>query len=67
VYSSELKNAWSFISIPPYADSYINASTSEQGAEENDPDVRDEKWQEAGEDCIMRSFITCTLHQIFLG
>jgi hypothetical protein len=22
------------------------------------------KWQEAGEDCIMRSFITCTLHQI---
>jgi hypothetical protein len=25
------------------------------------------KWQEAGEDCIMRSFITCTLHQILLG
>jgi len=24
------------------------------------------KWQEAGEDCIMRSFITCTLHQILL-
>jgi hypothetical protein len=23
-----------------------------------------EKWQEAGEDCIMRNFITCTLHQI---
>jgi len=22
-------------------------------------------WCEAGEDCIMRSFITCTLHQIF--
>jgi hypothetical protein len=23
-----------------------------------------EKWQEAGEDCIMGSFITCTFHQI---
>jgi hypothetical protein len=23
--------------------------------------------REAGEDCIMRSFITCTLHQILLG
>jgi hypothetical protein len=22
-----------------------------------------EKWQVAGEDCIMRSFIICTLHQ----
>jgi hypothetical protein len=22
------------------------------------------KWQEAGEDCKMRSFITCMLHQI---
>jgi hypothetical protein len=21
------------------------------------------KWREAGEDCIMRSFITCTLHR----
>jgi len=25
------------------------------------------KWQEAGEDCIMWSFITCTLHRILLG
>jgi hypothetical protein len=25
------------------------------------------KWQEAGEDCIVRSFITCTLHRILLG
>jgi hypothetical protein len=25
------------------------------------------KWKEAGEDCIMRSFITCTLHQILSG
>jgi hypothetical protein len=25
------------------------------------------KWQEPGEDCIVRSFITCILHQIFLG
>jgi hypothetical protein len=25
------------------------------------------KWWEAGEDCIMRSFITFTLHQILLG
>jgi hypothetical protein len=27
---------------------------------------RGRKWREAGEDCIMRSFITYTLHQIFL-
>jgi hypothetical protein len=27
-------------------------------------DLGERKWQEAGEDCIMRSFITCTLHQI---
>jgi hypothetical protein len=33
-----------------------------EGAEENIW-----KWQEAAEDCIMRSFITCTLHQILLG
>jgi hypothetical protein len=25
------------------------------------------KWQEAGEDCIMRSFVTCALHQMLLG
>jgi hypothetical protein len=25
------------------------------------------KWREAGEDCIMRSFIICTLHQLLLG
>jgi hypothetical protein len=25
------------------------------------------KWREAGEDCIMSSFITCTLHKILLG
>jgi hypothetical protein len=29
--------------------------------------LRGRKWREAGEDCIMRSFITCTLHQILLG
>jgi len=29
-------------------------------------DLRGRKWQEAEEDCIMRSFITCTLHQMFL-
>jgi hypothetical protein len=29
--------------------------------------LRGRKWQEAGEDCIMRRFITCTLHQILLG
>jgi hypothetical protein len=23
---------------------------------------RERRWWEAGEDCIMRSFITCTLH-----
>jgi hypothetical protein len=26
-------------------------------------DLRGKKWQEAGEDCIMRISITCTLHQ----
>jgi hypothetical protein len=25
------------------------------------------KWWEAGEDCIMRSLVTFTLHQILLG
>jgi hypothetical protein len=25
------------------------------------------KWQEAGEDCIMRSFINCMPHQTLLG
>jgi hypothetical protein len=27
-------------------------------------DLMGRKWQEAGEDYIMKSFITCTLHQI---
>jgi hypothetical protein len=36
--------------------------TWEQGAEGNIFDLRGRKWCEAGEDCIMRSFITCTLH-----
>jgi hypothetical protein len=27
---------------------------------------REKRW-EAGEDCIMRSFITCTLHHILMG
>jgi len=30
-------------------------------------DFRGRTWRETGEDCIMRSFITCTLHQILLG
>jgi len=30
-------------------------------------DLRGRKLQEAGEDCIMRSFIACTLHKILLG
>jgi len=25
------------------------------------------RWREAGEDVIIRSFITCTLHQMLLG
>jgi len=25
------------------------------------------KWLEAGEDCTMSSFVTCTLHQILSG
>jgi len=29
-------------------------------------DLRGRKWQEAAEDCIMRSFITCTLHIYYL-
>jgi hypothetical protein len=28
---------------------------------------REWEWQEAGEDCIMRSFITCALYQILFG
>jgi len=30
-------------------------------------DLRRRKWQEVGEDCIMRSFITCTVHMNCLG
>jgi hypothetical protein len=30
-------------------------------------DIRGRKWQGTGEDYIMKSFITCTLHQILLG
>jgi hypothetical protein len=30
-------------------------------------DTRGTKWQENGEDCTVRSFITCTAHQILLG
>jgi hypothetical protein len=30
-------------------------------------DLTGRKWREAREDCIMRSFITFTLHQILLG
>jgi hypothetical protein len=30
-------------------------------------ELKREKWQEAGEDCIMRSFITYMLCQILLG
>jgi hypothetical protein len=29
--------------------------------------LKRKKWWEAGEDFIMRSFITCTLHPILLG
>jgi len=29
--------------------------------------LRGRKWQEPGEDCKMRSFITCMLHEILLG
>jgi hypothetical protein len=29
-------------------------------------DLRGRKWQEAGGNCIMRSFITCTLHRIII-
>jgi hypothetical protein len=29
--------------------------------------LRGRKWRETGEDCIMRSFITCTLHQVLWG
>jgi hypothetical protein len=28
-------------------------------------DLRGRKWQEAAEDCIMRNFITYTLHKIY--
>jgi hypothetical protein len=39
----------------------------ENGALRINLDLRGKKWQEAGQDHIMRSFITCTLHQIILG
>jgi hypothetical protein len=39
----------------------------EQGAEENILDPRGRKLWEAGEDCIVRSFINFTLHNILLG
>jgi len=29
--------------------------------------LRGRKWRKAGEECIMRSFITCALHHILLG
>jgi hypothetical protein len=29
-------------------------------------DLRRRKWLETGEECIIRSFIICMLHQIFL-
>jgi hypothetical protein len=32
--------------------------------EKNYLDLRGRKWQEAGEDCILRSFITYTVRQI---
>jgi hypothetical protein len=42
--------------------------TQIQGTEEENIWMSEEgKWQEAGEDCIMGSFITCMLHQILLG
>jgi hypothetical protein len=39
---------------------------TKQGAVDN-LDLRERKWREAGKDCIMRSFITCTSHKILLG
>jgi len=30
-------------------------------------EVKGRKWRGIGEDCTMRSFITCTLHQTLLG
>jgi len=29
-------------------------------------DLRGRKWREAGEDCIMRGFVFCTLHRTLL-
>jgi len=31
-----------------------------------EPKRKEWKWWEATDDCIMRSFVTCTLHQILL-
>jgi hypothetical protein len=30
-------------------------------------DLKGKKWYEVGEDCIMRNFVTCRLHQLLLG
>jgi hypothetical protein len=39
---------------------------SEQGVEKNVWTLRGRKWLEFEEDCIMRSFITLTFHQMLL-
>jgi hypothetical protein len=55
--NSEEENSQSPLEIePPIIQPIAQRCTTEL-------DLRGRKWQEAGEDCIMRSFITCTLHQ----
>jgi len=53
------RNTWvlchfAYVSNSSYILFYITSSGS----------MRQMKWQEAGEDCKMRSFVTCTLHQM---
>jgi hypothetical protein len=38
-----------------------------EGVREQGADLRGRRWQDNGEDCIVNSFIICTLHQIFWG
>jgi hypothetical protein len=54
--SAEVKNAWSYTSIPQYTCMAWCSVKRKHKREEV-----------AGEDCIMRSFITCALQQILLG
>jgi hypothetical protein len=47
--------------------SHTKGRTYTEGIREEYLNLRGRKWWEAGEDCIMRNFITCMYHQILSG